>query len=87
MEMVKWHKKTYADYIAWSQFVKVIHACRERDTHYLRRLTKLHQISSIAHFTSTFKQLAIHTENLTDSFYKECFISGLKEDIRAQVRM
>jgi hypothetical protein len=36
---------------------------------------------------AAFEQLAIRTENLTGSFYKECFISGLKEEIQAQVRM
>jgi hypothetical protein len=34
-----------------------------------------------------FEQLAIRTKNLTSSFYKECFIIGLKEEIQAQVRM
>jgi hypothetical protein len=34
-----------------------------------------------------FEKLTIHTKNLTFSFYKECFISGLKEEIREQVRM
>jgi hypothetical protein len=29
----------------------------------------------------------MHTENLTYSLYKYCFISGLKEKIQAQVRM
>lgn len=36
---------------------------------------------------AAFEQLAIRTENLTGSFYKECFISGLKKEIQAQVRM
>ena len=32
-------------------------------------------------------QLSIRTERLTYSLCKECFISGLKEEIRAYVRM
>jgi len=35
----------------------------------------------------SFEKLDICIENLTYSFYKECFISGLKEEIQAQVRM
>jgi hypothetical protein len=34
-----------------------------------------------------FEKLAIYTKNLIDYFYKECFNSGLKEEIQAQVRM
>lgn len=35
----------------------------------------------------TIEQLAICIYGLDDSFYVECFISGLKETIRAYVRM
>jgi hypothetical protein len=35
----------------------------------------------------TFEQLAIRTEGLFDEFYLECFISGLKEAIKAHVNM
>jgi len=35
----------------------------------------------------TFKQLFIHAENLTDSFYKEYFISGRKKEILEQVNV
>jgi len=36
---------------------------------------------------SSFENLSIHIENLTNYLYKECFISIPKEDIQAQVRM
>jgi hypothetical protein len=36
---------------------------------------------------TTFEQLAIRIEDLTDFLFKECFISGLREDIHAQVLM
>jgi hypothetical protein len=34
-----------------------------------------------------FEQLAIYTEGLSDEFYLECFISGIKEAIKAHVNM
>jgi hypothetical protein len=36
---------------------------------------------------STFEQLAIHTKGMSNTFFKECFISGLIEEIHAQVLM
>ena len=36
-------------------------------------------------FITAFEQLAIHTNGLVDPFYKECFISGVKEAIQAHV--
>jgi len=83
----EWHKKSSKKYIAWSQFVTILLERFERDTHYLGRLTKLRQINSVTNFISAFEMLTICTENLNDSFYKECFISGLKEEIQAYVRM
>jgi hypothetical protein len=42
---------------------------------------------SVTNFITTFEQLAIHTEGLSDEFYLECFISGLKDAIKAHVCM
>jgi hypothetical protein len=66
-------------------FTKVICARFDRESHILGNLTKLCQIGSIQDFIMTFEQLAIRTEGLSDEFYLECFISGLKEAIRAHV--
>jgi hypothetical protein len=35
----------------------------------------------------TFEELAIRTEGLSNEFYLQCFISGLKEAIKAHVNM
>jgi hypothetical protein len=75
----KWYKKAYKGYIAWTQFVQVLYAHFECDTHHLGCLTKLCQTSTIMEYITTFEQLAIHTEGQSDLFFKECFISGLKE--------
>jgi hypothetical protein len=68
-------------------FTKAVCACFDRESHFLGRLTKLHQTRSVSDFITTFEQLAIQTEGLSDEFYLECFISGLKEAIRAHVSM
>jgi hypothetical protein len=44
-------------------------------------------MGSVLDFIVAFEQLAIKTEGLFDEFYLECFISGLKEAIRAHVSM
>jgi hypothetical protein len=59
----------------------------DTDTNLLVRLTKLKQSGTIEDFIATFERLAFRTEGMTDSFFRECFISGLKEEIRAHVLM
>ena len=58
----------------------------DRETHYLGRLTKLCQMGMVKEFITSFEQLAIRTKNLSDEFYTECFISGIKEAIQAHVQ-
>jgi hypothetical protein len=79
----QWHKKSYGEYIAWSQFVKSIYADFERHTKYLGWLTKLCQTGTVEDFIAAFNKLEIHTKGMIDSFFKECFISDAKEEIRA----
>jgi hypothetical protein len=38
-------------------------------------------------FISSFEHLAFRTEGMSDAFFRECFISGLKDEIRSQVLM
>jgi hypothetical protein len=42
---------------------------------------------TIIDYISTFEQLEIYIEGLSDSLFKECFISGLKEEIREHIMM
>jgi hypothetical protein len=83
----QWHKKCYPGHPTWNMFTKVVCACFDRESHYLGCLTKLKQTGSVIDFIATFEQLAIRTEGLSDEFYLECFISGLKEAIHAHVCM
>ena len=65
--------------------MKSIYVLFDKDTHYLGRLTNLRQTSIVIDFILAFEQLPIHTKGLIDSFYMECFISGVKEEVRTQV--
>ena len=56
------------------------------EAHFLGKLTKLHQMGMVKEFIKAFEQLAIHTKNLSDEFYIECFISDLKEAIWEHVQ-
>eukprot|EP00253_Pinus_taeda_P036727 PITA_36727 len=48
-------------------------------------LTKLRQTGTVDEYITAFEALAFRTQHLSDEFYTECFISGLKEAIKAQV--
>jgi hypothetical protein len=53
----------------------------------LGRLTKLKQLGIVEDFIATFELLDFRTEGMSDAFFQECFISGLKDDIWAHVLM
>jgi exoribonuclease II len=59
----------------------------DTDTNHLGRLKKLKQSGTVEDFIAAFEQLAFLTEGMNDAFFRECFISGLKEDIWAHVLM
>ena len=54
---------------------------------FTRALTKLRQITIIKEYHNKFEKLANHNEGLDDAFFTSCFISGLKEEIRLEVKM
>jgi hypothetical protein len=57
------------------------------DTNQLDRLKKLKQLGIVEDFIATFKCLSFRTEGMSDAFFRECFISGLKDEIQAHVLM
>jgi hypothetical protein len=83
----KWCRKTRHKYVAWTQFVVELYEHFHTDTHYLGRLTKLKQSSIVEYFISSFEHLDFRTEGMYDAFFHECFISGIKDEIQAQVLM
>jgi hypothetical protein len=59
----------------------------DTDTNHLGCLTKLKHSGTIQDFIAAFERPAFQTEGMTDAFFQECFISGLKDEIRAHVLM
>jgi hypothetical protein len=57
------------------------------DTNHLGHLTKLKQSGIVEDFIASFEFMAFRTEGMTNAFFRECFISGLKEEIQAHVLM
>jgi hypothetical protein len=67
--------------------VTELYECFDIDTNHLGHLTKLKQSGTVEDFIASFERLAFRIEGMTDAFFRECFISGLKEEIRAHVLM
>jgi hypothetical protein len=44
-------------------------------------LTKLKQSVTVEDFIAAFEQLDFRTEGMSDAFFRECFISGLNDEI------
>jgi hypothetical protein len=59
----------------------------DTDTNHLGRLTKLKQSGTVEDFIAAFERLDFHIEGMSDAFFQECFISGLKDEIHAHVLM
>jgi hypothetical protein len=55
----KWHKKFYLGLPTWNMFTKAVCAHFDRESHFLGKLTKLHQTGSVKDFIMKFEQLAI----------------------------
>jgi hypothetical protein len=86
-ERWQWRKTSRQGYIAWTQFVNELYERFDTDTNHLGHLTKLKQSGIVEDFIAAFECLAFRTEGMIDAFFQECFISGLKEEIRAHVLM
>jgi hypothetical protein len=83
----QWRKNSCKGYITWTYFVAELYDRFDIDTHYLSRLTKLKQSSTVEDFITTFENFSFRTEGMLDALFHEYFISGLKDEIRSQVLM
>jgi hypothetical protein len=83
----QWRKNSRQGYIAWTQFVAELYERFDTDTNHLGHLTKLKQLGTVEEFRAAFEHLDFRTEGMSDAFFQECFISGLKDEIRAHVLM
>ena len=62
-----------------------IYECFDTGTNRLGCLTKLKQSVTVEDFIASFERLAFRTEGMSDDFFQEFFINGLKDEIRAHV--
>jgi hypothetical protein len=83
----QWRKNSHQGYIAWTQFVAELYECFDIDTNHLGCLTKMKQLGTVEDFIAAFERLDFRIEGMSDAFFRECFISGLKDEIRAHVLM
>jgi hypothetical protein len=83
----QWRKTSRQGYIAWTQFVAEIYERFDTNTNHLGRLTKLKQLGTVEDFIATFERLDFRTKGMCGAFFREFFINGLKDDIRAHVLM
>ena len=83
----KWRKNVRQGYFSWKNFVENIYEWFDTNTNHLGRLTNLKQSSTVEDFIASFERLDFCTEGMSDAFFWECFISGLKDDICAHVLM
>jgi hypothetical protein len=51
------------------------------------QLTKLRQVNDVKEYQEQFEALMARARGLTEEFFVECFISGLKDVVRSQVVM
>jgi hypothetical protein len=83
----QWIKTSRQGYIAWTHFVAKLYERFDNETNHLGHLTKLKQSGIVEDFIVAFECLAFRTKGMSDAFFRECFISGLKDDIWAHVLM
>jgi hypothetical protein len=83
----QWRKKSCQGYVAWKQFVVDIYEYLDTQTNHLGHLKNLKQSDTVEDFISSFERLAFCTEGMSDALFRECFISGLNDDICAHVLM
>jgi hypothetical protein len=74
-------------YVALTQFVVNLYERFDTDTHHLGRLTKLKQYGTVEYFIAAFEHLDFRTEGMSNDFFWECFISGLKDETHAHIIM
>jgi len=75
--------------VAWPELFKAL-LTRFGPTEYddsAKTLAKLHQTGSIREYQTKFERLATQVSSLSKPFLISCFVGGLKEEIRLNVKM
>jgi len=73
--------------VAWTKFVAEIYERFDTDTHHLGHLTKLKQFDTVEDFIVVFEHLNFRMKGMSNAFFQEFFINGLKDDIHAHILM
>ncbi|GKE03848.1 putative unclassified retrotransposon protein, partial [Tanacetum coccineum] len=84
----RWHTKTRGP-LTWQEFTKAL-LTRFGPTDYddaLEALHRLKQVTTIAAYEESFERLSNRVDGLPDLFLVGCFIGGLKEEIRLEVKL
>jgi hypothetical protein len=72
-----WHKKCYP-----APHLEHVHqrilCFFDRESHFMGKITKLHQYGLVSDFITTFEQLDIRIEGLSNEFYLECLYQLFK---------
>ena len=84
----QWYSKTHPT-PSWDEFIQqlLIHFGPSDYEDFTGALTKLHQTTIFKEYQNQFEKLANHIEGLDDTFFKSCFINGLKEEHKLEVKM
>jgi hypothetical protein len=77
-ECCKWCKNSHRGFVAWTQFVAYLYEFFDIDTHHLGHLTKMKQLGIVEYYITTFEKLDLRTNGMSNTFFRECFISGLR---------
>lgn len=88
MHWFRWYEKSQT-LRTWAEFSRVL-LQRFGDNVYndaVGQLTKLKQWSTVKLYQDRFEELATKTTGLGEEFFVSCFVSGLKEEVKAGVQM
>jgi hypothetical protein len=77
----QWKKTSHQGYIAWTHFVAEFYERFDTNTNHLGNLKNLKQLGTMDDFIVAFDRLDFRTEGMSDAFFRECFISGLKDHV------
>jgi hypothetical protein len=83
----QWRKTSRQGYISWTHFVADLYEHFDTNTNHLGHLKKMKQLGTMEDFIAAFERLAFRTEGMSEAFFLKCFISNLKNEIRAYVLM
>eukprot|EP00253_Pinus_taeda_P012385 PITA_12385 len=83
----EWHQRCNTAFRTWDKFKKSLTDYFDQDSAFLGRLTNLRQTGTVDEYITASEALAFRTRGLLDVFYTECFISSLKEAIKAHVQL